>query len=280
MASPARMLLDLDDALGEAERKVSGSARLWQREWASSALRAIRRGLLDLTDHDTEALEARLSALEKRLRAMDESEFGGLHKEFSEETMTPQRFGELLAAVPAYEWDAFTERLLGIHEVPAASKARGLEMIKYQATPMASILELVGLLGPDDVLFDMGSGLGKVSMLSSFLSLARAVGVEFDPAYGERAAARASALKLKRVRFEVMDAREADYRAGTFFYFFFPFEGEVMTTVLDRIRSHTSGRSIRFAALHRSTLRFDQEDWLTREGAFPSGMALYRTQLR
>ena len=279
MASPARMLLDFDEALQEAERKVSATARLWQRDWAATALRAIQKGLVELAGHDTKALEDRMAQLAARLRAMDEAEFSPLRAELRSKTLDSARFAELLGVVPAYEWDAFTERLLGIHEVPAATKARTLEMVKYQATPLASIFELVPLLTAEDVLYDLGSGLGKVPMLVSLLSSAQAVGVEMEPAYGQLASKRAAEFGLERVRFEVADAREADYRAGTFFYFFFPFDGEVMTRVLQQIRKHTKGRQIRLAALHRSTVRFDQEAWLSRELAFPSGLVLYRSEV-
>lgn len=278
MASLARRLLDAEDALAEVERKLAGAPRLWQREWAATSLRAIRRELAGLDDPRARGLEERLRVLSGRLVALDEAEFAPLRAALLPTRPGRASFEAALARVPAYEWDAFTERLLGIHEVPAATQQRDADMIKYQATPLASILELLPLLGSDDVLFDLGAGLGKVPMLVAWLSGVRAVGVEFEPAYVAHARSRAEALGIEGVRFEQGDAREAAYAEGTFFYFFFPFDGEVMTAVLDRIRAHTRGRSIRLGALHRAVLRFDQEDWLEREAGFTSGLAIYRSR--
>lgn len=277
MVTLARKLLDLEDALAEAERKLASSQRLWQREWAATTLRALRRELSAIDAPATVELAARANTMEERLRRLDQAEFQPLRDELRDRGMSPERFGEVLASVPSYEWDAFTERLLDIHEVPAATKTRTLEMIKYQATPASSVFELVSLLGPEDVLFDLGSGLGKVPLLAALLSPARTVGVELDPAYGDVAAKRATELGLKRAQFTVSDAREADYGEGTVFYFFFPFDGEVMSAVLAKIRADTKGRSIRIASLHKSTLRFDEEKWLVRESTFPSGLALFRS---
>lgn len=278
MATLARKLLDLEDALSEAERKVQTSTRLWQREWAATSLRAIAVGLSELDDPRAAGLQDRALALSRRLKALDEEEMTPLRDTLFGADSSAQRFHEVLSQVPSYEWDAFSERLLGINEVPGATQSRSLEMIKYQASPLASILEVVAELGPGDVLFDLGSGLGKVPMFATWLTPARAVGIELEPAYVECARARARALSLQRVRFECVDAREADYSEGTVFYFFFPFEGEVMSSVLDAIRAHTKGRSIRFASLHRSTLRFDQETWLVREATAPSGLAWFRSK--
>ena len=51
---------------------------------------------------------------------------------------------------------------------------------------------------PDDVLFDLGAGLGKVTLSTAWLSEARAKGVEMEPAYAREAEARARELRFER----------------------------------------------------------------------------------
>lgn len=278
MTSVAKKLLEAEDLLSEVERKLAGAPRVWQREWAASSLRAVRRELGGVEDPRARALTERALALGARLAALDEAEFSAHRSALFGAQPAMAGFQAVLGRVPPYEWDAFTERLLGINEVPHATQSRTTDMIKYQATPLVSILELISSLRSTDVLVDLGAGLGKVPMLVAWLAGVRARGVEFEPAYVAHARARAQALGIEGVSFAAEDAREADYREGTFFYFFYPFDGEVMSEVLARIRTQTEGRAIRLGALHRAVARFDEEAWLEREASLPSGLVIYRTR--
>jgi cyclopropane fatty-acyl-phospholipid synthase-like methyltransferase len=68
---------------------------------------------------------------------------------------------------------------------PKERSVREAEMIAYQPTPARAILALIkhANLCRDDVFYDLGSGLGRVVMLVALLSGARAIGIEFEPAY-------------------------------------------------------------------------------------------------
>jgi SAM-dependent methyltransferase len=111
------------------------------------------------------------------------------------------------------------------------------EMVRYQPTPARVILEMLALtrLGPDDVLYDLGSGLGHVVMLAALLTGARAIGVEREPSYCEYAKRRVRALGLRGVDFVQGDAREAPLDGGTVYFLFTPFRGAMLRQVVARL---------------------------------------------
>lgn len=71
-------------------------------------------------------------------------------------------------------------------------------------------------LTDEDVLVDIGSGLGHVSMLTSIWTRAHSVGIEVEPAYVDCAHRTAESLNLRRVNFIQQDARAADFAAAPY----------------------------------------------------------------
>jgi Histone methylation protein DOT1 len=96
------------------------------------------------------------------------------------------------------------------------------EMVFYQPTPVRHIFDLLErtALTEEDVLVDIGSGLGHVPMLTSIWTNARSVGIELEPAYVACAQRTVESLNLSRVTFLQQDARTADFRSGTVFYLY------------------------------------------------------------
>ena len=119
-------------------------------------------------------------------------------------------------------------------------------MVSYQPSPARVILELVekANLKPEDVFFDVGSGLGQVAILVALLSGARAKGVEFEPAYCDYARQCAKELNLSHVEFINMDASEMDYSDGTVFYIYTPFEGKLLDKLLEKLKGEAHKRMI------------------------------------
>ncbi|MFP3514183.1 hypothetical protein SB775_32310, partial [Peribacillus sp. SIMBA_075] len=73
-------------------------------------------------------------------------------------------------------------------------------------------------LRADDLLVDLGAGLGQVPMLAALCSPARALGIEIEPALVRSARQAADGLALSRVAFLCQDAGVADLSSGTVFY--------------------------------------------------------------
>lgn len=90
--------------------------------------------------------------------------------------------------------------------------------VRFDPTPMPvvrTMLEMAGV-GPDDVVYDLGSGDGRIVIMAAEEFGARGVGVEIDPALVERARARARQAGVdRRVEFRQGDMYEADVSAAT-----------------------------------------------------------------
>jgi predicted RNA methylase len=138
------------------------------------------------------------------------------------------------------------------------------EMVFYQPTPARHIFNLVGLsaLTAEDVFLDIGSGLGHVPLLISICTDARAIGIELEGAYVERARQCAERLNLDRVRFFEQDARVADYSTGTVFYLYTPFSGAMLRGVVDRLKQEAASRQIRVCSYGPSSSVIAREPWL------------------
>lgn len=138
------------------------------------------------------------------------------------------------------------------------------EIAPYQPTPARHILDLIAVanLSPDDVLVDLGSGLGQVPLLTSILAGNRTLGVELQPAYVACAQESARNLNLDRARFVAADARKADLSSGAVFYLFSPFTGSILRDVLQRLLSESKKRQITICSLGPCTRVLQDQPWL------------------
>jgi len=155
-------------------------------------------------------------------------------------------------------------------------------MVFYQPTPARIVLQLVDRAGflQHDVFYDIGSGLGQVSILVHLLSGIRAKGVEFEPTYCDYARRCARGLNLPEVQFINADAREADYSDGTIFFMYSPFEGRMLERVLERLRHESAKRSIRLCTYGPCTQQVNRQSWLEcldDNGIRVDRLAMYRT---
>jgi hypothetical protein len=169
---------------------------------------------------------------------------------------------------PGLAFDASDEIASGVLQLREPEKRMALpspEMVFYQPTPMRHILRFVELstLSADDVLFDLGSGLGHVPMLASILTAAHCVGVELDAGSVECARECAESLGLGRVSFVRGDARETDSLEGTVFYLYTPFSGTILESVLCKLRRVSERKAIRIGTLGPCTVVVAREAWLT-----------------
>jgi hypothetical protein len=159
--------------------------------------------------------------------------------------------------------DTFINGLLNLRPIPLETKAREPGMVYFQKTPARIVLEMAekAHFTQEDVFYDLGSGLGQVPILVNMLSGVAAKGIEFEPAYCEYARACAAAFNLPRVEFIQADARAADYSAGTVYFLYSSFEGQMLEEVLGKLKSE-SQRRIRLFAFGPCTLHVSRQDWL------------------
>jgi hypothetical protein len=160
--------------------------------------------------------------------------------------------------------DIFMNGLLSFLPMPDATKDLAPEMVPYQKTPARVILDLLdkAQFTHEDIFVDLGAGLGQVAMMVNLLSNVAATGIEFEPAFCRYARACATQLDLPNVTFINADAREADYAKGTVFFMYTPFEGQMLQTVLDRLKNESRSRNIRIFTYGPCTADVARQNWL------------------
>jgi len=89
--------------------------------------------------------------------------------------------------------------------------------VNFEPTPMLAVRALLELadVGPQDVVYDLGSGDGRIPITAAREFGARAVGIEVDPALVTRAQASAREAGVEdRVEFRLGDMYAADVRSA------------------------------------------------------------------
>jgi hypothetical protein len=167
--------------------------------------------------------------------------------------------------VPGYDnLDVFFNGLLTDQNLPTETKVREPEMVFNQKTPARIILELIKRADfkSTDVFFDIGSGLGQISILVNLLTGVTAKGIEFEPAFCSYANDCAAGLNLTKVKFIYADARYADYSTGTVFFMYTPFEGKMLQDVLQKLSREAEKRMIKLFTYGPCTVEVGKRGWL------------------
>jgi hypothetical protein len=183
----------------------------------------------------------------------------------------PDRAAGSWAAGDSYDYlDTLISGVLQIEEPAIPLAGLAAEMVFYQPTPARHVFDMIARTALDerDVLIDLGSGLGQISMLAAICAGARCIGIEWEAAHVESARRCAYALNLDRVTFVSGDVRESDLSAGTVFYLYTPFEGTMLRDVLDKLQAEAARREIRVCTLGPCTPTVARERWLRAVGSW------------
>ena len=211
------------------------------------------------SNHPALGEEAR-NALE-RLRVLEDQHFGPKRAQIRSGDFDRTELMQELAKHPVVEQDLYLNRLLGIQSPPIQEQTSDPNQTHYLPSPWSVIEPVLSIIGPDDVFFDLGSGLAKVPFLVRWLTGARSIGVEYDAALGRAAEAARAELGLD-VELITADAREVSYESGTFFYFYEPFRGPVLNAVFERIRKAAEDHPVRLAVRWVTSVLFAPPDWV------------------
>ena len=224
----------------------------------------------------------RVRALQGVLGARNQAFFRRLRSGIRTGTVTQGQLRRLLESNSRYRrgdgacmhWgaeaaDALAAGLLGSDCPPQPWDGGDSEMIHYESTPVSATLELVDRvpLSCGDRFVDIGSGLGQVVLLVHLLTGVAAVGLEVVPAYVEQARGEAESLGIDGVSFSEGDARGADLCGGTVYFLFSPFKGQMLQTVLNRLRQEARARRLTVCSFGPCTEQIAGESWLTLQEA-------------
>jgi precorrin-6B methylase 2 len=185
--------------------------------------------------------------------------------------------------------DQVIDRWLGIRTCsresdfrnPAARFGDGIRYVPNSYLFLSALLRPLEL-SPEDVVVDVGCGMGRTLCAFARRNVRKCVGIECDPTLADIARANAARLRGRRAPIEVVtiDATEADYSEGTVFWFFDPFGAETMRRVLERIRASLEERPrrVRLVYVHPTLeAELERAGWLARTGEWnPRLFALHR----
>lgn len=221
-------------------------------------------------------LWARAKALRRRLGKANVGVLRELRRQIQSGRSTPRELQRMLASLAGplgasdhYDTlDLLVGGLMRAGALGAERVVREPEMVFYQPTPARAILHLVERagLGPEDLLYDLGSGLGHVVILVALLSGARARGIELEPAYIEYARRCARRLNVQGIEFIQADAREASLADGTVYFMYTPFRGALLQQVLGRLEAQARVRPIRVCTYGPCTSEVAAAPWLKLPG--------------
>lgn len=185
---------------------------------------------------------------------------------------------------PGQSFDLLDEIVSGVLQLRGPRETVLLpspDMTAYQPTPARHILELIAAcrISNDDILVDLGSGLGHVPLLVCILRGIRTTGVEVQPDHAASAQEAAQRLNLSHVRFVAKDARAADLSGATVFYMFTPFTGSILRDVVHRLQDESRRRQIRICALGPCIRMLQSQAWLIpKQPPDPERIAIFESR--
>lgn len=154
--------------------------------------------------------------------------------------------GGYIQAKRARRFDTKFEKRLGVATDPPEENPESGEIhpdqIFYMPTPYSALVPVLKAagIGPKTHFLDYGCGAGRVLATAAKLGAASATGVEFQASLVSLARANLKAVKsLSNARTEVIEADATKYSMPpeiNLVFFYNPFIGETLRTVVERIR--------------------------------------------
>jgi SAM-dependent methyltransferase len=198
------------------------------------------------------------------------------------------RFRTLLSQL----WTHCNECVLGIRtepQIPAGYVPDPVERWKGEFSPHAKNgdnfrYETIGYwhvrklfrvvkLGPEDVVYDIGCGMGRILCLAAQEAVRKCVGIELQEPLCEIARRNAASLRNRKAPVEIVwgDAARADLSEGTIYLFFNPFGPETLRDAFENIRASLAQKPravkvVYYHAKYRSAV--EPLDWLVKVREF------------
>jgi len=140
----------------------------------------------------------------------------------------------------------------------------GYEQYPYQGTPYEFIRTFVKdlNLSPNDVLYDLGCGYGRIPLYGAMTTEAQYRGIEIVPERVVEAIAIKDKFALGNVEFRQGNVLEQNYADGSVFFLFNPFTKETLEQVGEKLEKLTKTKRIRVVSLGPSTSYFQSQKWL------------------
>jgi SAM-dependent methyltransferase len=204
-----------------------------------------------------------------------------------------------------FAWIAANERYLNIETSdrvqyeetpgwwrgPKTSAARHQDNCAYGTPDYFYVYKIIKVLNPqpDDVIYDIGAGKGRILCVMSRRHVRKCVGIELLDDLCQTARANAARVRGRRAPIEIRceDAAVADISDGTIYFLFNPFGKDTMQEVLAHIERSLALHPRRVRVVYYNSVCrevFDSCGWLRRTSAFRTfnglEIAFYESQLQ
>jgi len=205
----------------------------------------------------------------------DEMRFSLTHRRVDQQT-----FRAALMATPEGRRDDWLDQVFGLGAPPHDGPELPRGCVPYLPSSVNTLLRLIDIVGlqSHDVFVDIGSGLGRATILTSLLTGATAIGIEIQSELVRSSRELASSLHAERVSVVEGDAVKlaAHLTSGTVFFLYCPFSGDRLEKVLDDLEPIAQTRVIHVCSID---LPLPSRSWLV-PLSLSGDLAIYRTTLR
>jgi hypothetical protein len=192
----------------------------------------------------------------------------------------PPAFRAALLNVPPADRDQWLDAVLGLGEVPDDGPELPRGCVPYLPCPVDVLLRMVdqAAIRASDVFVDVGSALGRATMLVHLLTGARAIGLEVQPALALASRRLASRLRLSGVSCVEGDASNLTgfMTIGSVFLLYCPFGGDRLAKLLADLEPIARTRTLRICSV---LTPLPACSWLTLEGRPSGDLAIHRSTL-
>ncbi len=154
-------------------------------------------------------------------------------------------------------------------EEPFSLRAECRDGHCYRPTPYWMLPSIIDRLEPtpNDVVFDIGCGKGRVVAMFSRCRVRKVIGIEINPALAQVAADNAQRVRGRRSPIQILNenAANVNFDSGTIFFLFNPFGPDTIGSVLSRIRESMRAcpRRVQIAYYNpKYTDAFEDASWL------------------
>jgi SAM-dependent methyltransferase len=189
----------------------------------------------------------------------------------------------------SYVWTKCNESVLGIRTGPESKviceqepwrgeiseDARHSDNWRYATIGYSNVRKILRIvkLGPEDVFYDIGCGMGRILCVVAQKPVRKCVGVELLEPLCQIARQNATRLRGKKAHIQIVrgDATTVDLSAGTIYFMFNPFGPETLRDTLENIRCSLSQqpRAIRIVYYHsKYQFVFEGLAWLVKAHEF------------
>lgn len=180
--------------------------------------------------------------------------------------------------------DEFWDRRFGVHTVGFLPEVGDPNHPDFRAAYVpAQYRRIIAALrradiGPDDIVVDLGCGLGRAVFAASWLGAKRAVGVEIDPPLVAKAreSLRGSRLESRNIEFICAPAETYAQTDTTLIFMFNPFGAGIMQAVVRQLEEALDKRPRKLRIVYENPLQghvLDASHHIKRTGEWPAGKA-------